>query len=220
MFWRVTSCVSGSDTAAMPISHSAGAEFTLWLQKCNSHFPQQCRTNLSKLIIIFYCCLKHLQMNKSTYCWILSNFYFLLVLAFQKIKTVFTQHWLFFFFCSKLLCAEDFPISLPSDGTMGKRGALSFPTAFASRDITALCCYWQWHCDLRWGGQDAHCQPPLPQVSLQHRGGNGSRATGQDTDSKQVLWSKSKAGVQLLPPGSFSAQTAVLEDAAQAWPQA
>lgn len=41
-----------------------------------------------------------------------------LVSAFQKIKTVFTHHWLFSVLnCS---CAEDFPVVLPTDGTMGK----------------------------------------------------------------------------------------------------
>lgn len=54
---------------------------------------------------------------------------------------------------------------------------------------------------------------------LQCRGGNWSRAT-----SVQVVLGgtqtarKSHTGVQLQPPGSLSAETAVVEDAAQAWP--
>lgn len=50
------------------------------------------------------------------------------------------------------------------------------------------------------------------------QGHQRSGGAGQDRDSEQALCSKSHAGVQLLPPGSLSAETAVVEDAAQAWP--
>lgn len=96
-----------------------------------------------------------------------------LVLAFQKIKTVFTHHWLFSVLnCS---CAEDFPV-LPTDGTMGKWGPLSFPTVFERRDITAVCCYWQWH--LTWGQEGrkptANLLPGIP--ALQGSAGSWGRA--------------------------------------------
>lgn len=100
---------------------------------------------------------------------------------------------------------------------MGKQGALSFPTAFERGDIIAICCYWQ-HFDLRQGRQDAHANLlyRYPSLAVQRwELEPGHQCPG---GAGQVLCSKSHAGVQLLPAGSLGAETAVVEDAAQAWP--
>lgn len=69
-----------------------------------------------------------------------------------------------FFSVLNYSCAEDLPVGLPADWIPGKRGALSFPTAFQRGDIIGISCYWWENFDLRWEGQEACCQPP-PQVS-------------------------------------------------------
>lgn len=97
--------------------------------------------------------------------------FFLLVLAFQKIKTVFSHHWVFF--CSKLLLCWRFSCWSAYRWNHGQVRGLLFLQRL--RDIIAICCYWQEHFDLRWGGQEAHCQPP-PQLSQPCRAEEGIAA--------------------------------------------
>lgn len=148
-------------------------------------------------------------MNKSTPCWILSNFYFLLVLAFQKIKTsLITTTPVLKIFPSLCLQMEPWASKGLYLFLQHLRGQISQLSAVTDSDI------------LTWG------EDRMPTANLlflrypcSTEVGMGAGPLGR-TQTASRCCARARLGVQLLPPGSFSAQTAVLEDAAQAWPRA
>lgn len=149
-------------------------------------------------------------MSKLTCCWILSNFYFFLGLGLSENKEC-VHLSLAFFFSSPFFnyfCTEVFPSGLTTDRSICKRWALFSPKAFARREIVedlvpAVTNSKILKCNLRQGGWEACCQPPLrcpglavwrwelkPRVQV---------VLGRTETACMGFLSKSSAGVQLLP---------------------
>lgn len=132
-------------------------------RRATATFPQQCRITHQNIIFTFYCCLKHLQMNKLRIVRSCQTSGFFVGFGLSENQDCLHSS-LAFFSVLNYSRAEDLPVGLPADWIPGQRGALSFPTAFQRGDIIGISCYWRENFDLRWEGQEACCQSP-PQVS-------------------------------------------------------
>lgn len=101
----------------MPISHSVGPGFTLWLWKGNSHFPQQSRSNPSKqyfhiLLLLKTSSNEEIDMLLDLVKLLFFNWFW----PFRKSRlSCLTTG---FFSVLNYSCAENFPVGLPTDWTM------------------------------------------------------------------------------------------------------